>query len=212
MRRPVLFLTVLLLCSTCLNIVLARKINGLNTGIAYLKAELSSVRGLKAGDYAPAIKGTDLDGKTASIEFIGSGNPSVLYIFTPECSWCKKNLESTRTLIDQTRDTHRFIGLSLSSSGLKDYVIQNQIHFPVYSANAETALAYNGGTPRTLVVSTNGVILKSWFGAYRGNVQREVEAYFGIRLPVIDELQPERVEGSERECEGCDPDPNQYPR
>lgn len=209
MKRPVLFLIVLLLCSTCLNIVLARKINGLNTGIAYLKAELSSARGLKAGDNAPPIRATDPDGQTASIEFIGSGNPSVLYIFTPECAWCKENLESTRTLIDQTRDTHRFIGLSLSLGGLKGYVIQNQIDFPVYSANGETALAYNGGTPRTLVVSGNGVILKSWFGAYRGEVQREIEAYFGIRLPVVDELQPQRVEGSERECEGCDPDPNQ---
>jgi hypothetical protein len=62
-----------------------------------------------------------------------------------------------RTLFAQTKTNYRFIGLSLSSSGLVGYASQNAIDFPIYTdLTGESALAYKSGTPRTLVVSPDG--------------------------------------------------------
>src|SRR5438552_13819914 len=75
----VVILTVLLLCSALLNIVLARRIKDFNYAIFYLKAELSSARGLNPGDKAPPIEAQDIDGRPATIIYLGSINPSVVY-------------------------------------------------------------------------------------------------------------------------------------
>ena len=40
-----------------------------------------------------------------------------------------------------------------------------------------------GATPETLVVSTEGKLVKNWTGSYAAGVQKEIEAYFDIRLP-----------------------------
>jgi hypothetical protein len=48
-----------------------------------------------------------------------------------------------------------------------------------------------GPTPLTLVLSSDGEILKSWVGAYSGHTQKEVESYFGITLPgLVREIAP----------------------
>jgi peroxiredoxin len=201
----VLMLTVLLLCSALLNIVLGRKIKDLNFAISYLKTEIASMRGLNPGDQAPPIQGKDVTGQPITVMHIGSDAPSIIYIFTPSCKWCTRNLSNIKTLLAQTRENHRFIGLSLSSDGLKEYATQHDLVFPIYTdLTGNSASAYKGGTPRTLVVSPGGTILKSWFGAYTGELQREVEEYFKIRLPGVVEAEPQGGENNKSGCKTCD--------
>ncbi|MGE0887721.1 MAG: hypothetical protein AB7P14_29725 [Blastocatellales bacterium] len=45
-----------------------------------------------------------------------------------------------------------------------------------------------GSTPQTIVISPEGKVLKNWVGAY-GSSKPEIEAYFGVQLPGITELQ-----------------------
>lgn len=77
--------------------------------------------------------------------------------------------------------------------------------FPIYTElSAETISNYKmGGTPRTLVVSPKGELLKSWFGAYGGKLQQEVEEYFSIKLPGIAEVNDNEKKDSQG-CETCD--------
>lgn len=41
--------------------------------------------------------------------------------------------------------------------------------------------------PKTIVIGDDGTILRSWVGAYRVEVKQEVEEYFGVKLPSINE-------------------------
>jgi len=48
----------------------------------------------------------------------------------------------------------------------------------------DTKKAYKmGGTPQTIVVSSDGQVLQNWNGAYTGEQQKQVEEFFGITLP-----------------------------
>lgn len=108
-------------------------------------------------------------------------------------------------LFTQTKVNYRFIGLSLSSDGLREYASQYGIDFPVYTdLTGESILAYKGGTPRTLVVSHDGIILKSWFGAFTGDLEREVEEYFKTDLPGVEENEPKENAKGQGACETCD--------
>jgi hypothetical protein len=208
----VIILTVLLLCSAILNIILARRIKDLNSAILYLKAEMKSARGLNPGDKAPPIQANDINGRPATIMHLGSDTPSIIYIFTPSCVWCTHNLSNIKALSTQTRASHHFIGLSLSSNGLKEYVTQHGIDFPIYTnLTGESASAYQGGTPRTLVVSPGGIILKTWFGAYKGELQREVEEYFKTSLPGIEEKESKDNKQNNGDCETCNEKPTSRP-
>ena len=62
-----------------------------------------------------------------------------------------------------------------------------KLSFPVYSAlSPETIKALGlGGTPQTIVVSTDGKVIKNWMGAYTETIQPEVETFFGVRLPGV---------------------------
>ena len=61
--------------------------------------------------------------------------------------------------------------------------------FPVYTdLAAKSVVAYRlGGTPDTLVVSSDGTLLRHWKGAYSGSNKQEIEEYFAITLPGLPE-------------------------
>ena len=63
------------------------------------------------------------------------------------------------------------------------------MQFPIYTdLAANSVLAYRlGGTPNTLVVSGDGRLLHQWRGAYSGSSKKEIEDYFGITLPGVEE-------------------------
>jgi hypothetical protein len=197
--------TILLVFSGLLNIALARRIRNMNVAILRVKAELKFARGLNQGDKAPPIRARDINGQVRTVTFLDDDRPTVVYIFAPACLWCSRNVQNVRALAIATASRYRFLGLSLSTNGLKELVSQYRIDFPTYSeAIGDSALAYNGGTPRTLVVSSRGVILKNWFGAYTGNLQREVEEYFNVRLPGVEPTQGKDTATSDNQCETCD--------
>jgi len=60
-------------------------------------------------------------------------------------------------------------------------------HFPVYTGlKTNTTQAYKfGGTPQTLVISSDGHVQKNWMGAYAGATKSEIEAYFEVHLPEL---------------------------
>lgn len=198
-------LTLLLLCSASLNLLLARDVKNLKASVLYLKAEMRSQRQreLKIGDSLPRIEIKNLDGRSLVLDYPESGPATILYIFAPQCVWCTRNLPNVTSLADRTRSNYLFIGISLSKDTLREYVAQHNLNFPVYTdLTAEAISAYHlGGTPRTLVVSPGGRIVRNWFGAYGGELRREIEGFFKIRLPGIPK--PEAKEEGEVE-EGCD--------
>jgi hypothetical protein len=116
--------------------------------------------------------------------------PTVLYIFTPPCTWCARNVDNLKTLVDKEGGYYRFIGLALSEQALPEYVAKNDLKLPVYSGlSPETLKAYRlGGTPQTIVISPEGKVLEDWSGAYVGDQKSQIEAFFHVSLPGLREM------------------------
>ena len=178
----------LLICSVFLNVMLARKTNSLRHSLLAVKSEQS----LTVGTVLPAIEARDLDNQSQVLGYDSGTLPTLLYVFTPACGWCAKNISNLRTLAEQTKGRYRVVGLSLSSDSLREYVAKHDLHFPIYTGlSPQVVVSYRlGGTPQTILVSDEGKLLHEWKGAYMGSTKKEIEEYFDVRLPGIDETQP----------------------
>jgi hypothetical protein len=136
----------LLVASVTLNVVLAHKVRSLQQ----LQSIRAAERLLKVGTAVPPIVGKGLDGQRRVISYQDTEQPTVLHIFTPPCSWCARNMDNLKTLLDKEGGQYRFIGLSLSEETLADYVAKNPLSIPVYS----------GLSPATLKTYKLGVLRK----------------------------------------------------
>jgi peroxiredoxin len=141
---------------------------------------------LPEGMRLPDFHARDLTGKERTLTYgIPGAKPKVLYIFRPSCVWCQRNGKSINALTEQIKNRYEIIGIALDETGLQEFVREHQIKFPVYTDLPPSAIeAYRlGGTPETIVVSSEGIVQKAWMGGYSGPLQSAVEAFFSARLP-----------------------------
>lgn len=182
-RWDITFLLVLLSVSLGLNVFLGWEVKRLR----YAVVSSTDSRHLSVGDSMPPITAGNLNDAKATITYGGITTPTVLYFFSPTCIWCERNIESIKTLARLRGDTYRFVGFSLSEKGLKEYLGNHQLNFPVYRSLSPDSIHVLGlgGTPQTMLISTEGKVLKNWIGAYGADLKLEVEEYFGISLPPL---------------------------
>jgi hypothetical protein len=174
-------ISVALVVSVAINVLLAHKVRGM----AYASSARMSEYQLKPGIRVPPITASLLGGEEETISFGSADRPTVLYFFAPTCTWCARNMGNLKMLVDQENGKYRFIGLSLSEEGLAEYVSKNELKLPVYfGLSTEARKAYKlTGTPQTIVISPEGKVLQNWMGAYVGEQQSQVEAFFHVSLP-----------------------------
>ena len=86
---------------------------------------------------------------------------------------------------------YRFIGVSLSEQGLERYVAEQGLDIPIYSEiPAAARREYGmGGTPQTIIISPASRVLQNWNGAYVNDQRKQIEAFFRVTLPGIDDDQ-----------------------
>ncbi len=178
-----LILAALLVCSLGINVLLARRVASLKSLVSLMRSESR----LSEGDQVPSITARDLQGRTAVLDYGGTNLPTVLFVITPACDWCTKNIMNMRTLAEKAGDRYRFVALSLDSEKLTEYVTGHQLNFPIYTDLPFGPLQQYklGGTPQTIVVSQRGVVMKTWSGAFADETLKDVESYFQVRLPGI---------------------------
>ena len=148
--------------------------------------ESSATRGdLAIGTQVPGLEVTDLMGQPFRIEYQSAKVPTVLYVFSPSCTWCQRNGPALKELANGIRGHYRLIGISLSTDGVAEFIKAHQMDFPVYSSpQAESASVYHlGATPETIVLSPSGTVLAAWRGAYVAAARTLVEKYFSVHLP-----------------------------
>ena len=171
----------LLVASVTLNVVLAGRV----WSFTHLQSIKGAERLLKVGTTVPPIAAKRLDGQRPEvISYQGAGQATVLYIFTPPCVWCARNVDNFKALANKENTQYRFIGISLSEQGLAEYVSKNDLRLPVYSGlSPEAVKIYRlGSTPQTIVISPEGKVLQDWVGAYVGEQKSQVEAFFHVTL------------------------------
>lgn len=131
----------------------------------------------------------DVNGKTTQLVFNDS-RPTVIYVFSPLCGWCKKNEANIKALAAETGSRFHFVGLSTMSTGLKDYVEQGHAPFPVFAVQSAEQAAKLGltGTPDTILVGPRAKVERVWMGAYMGDNQKQIEQFFNAKLPGLQEV------------------------
>jgi hypothetical protein len=177
LQGPDLLLLLLLLASLSVNVYLGWRVKHGN-------AVPNPPQKVALGTRVEPITASSLDGVVQTITYQDTDKPTVLYILSPDCIWCERNGENIAKL-GELGDRFRFIGLSMTESGLKEYVEKQHFKFPVYTrvaAEAVTSLGL-GTTPQTIVISPEGRVLKNWTGAYSDRTRGEVEEFFQTRLP-----------------------------
>jgi peroxiredoxin len=171
----------LLILSACINIALAHKVKSQQMIISDIKTD----NRLRAGAIVSAIEGKNPEGELIKVDFAGKNKPTIVYVFTPGCAWCKRNLNNMKMLRQKTAAEYEFIGVSLAANGVAEYVKQHSIDYPVIT-DISPALRSEykmGGTPTTLLISNDSRVLKVWTGAYDGALLSEIDRYFNLKLP-----------------------------
>jgi len=143
-----------------------------------------ALSGVEVGSLMSAIPVLDANGKHTELRF-DSDRPTVLYLLAPECIWCRRNEANIRTLASAASDRYHFVGLSTQPLNINEYRRATQLPFPVYSISSrdEAAARHLVGTPKTMVIASNGKVTAAWGGAYQSAMKQEVEDYFKTKLP-----------------------------
>jgi peroxiredoxin len=172
--------------SVTLNVLLAHKLRILTNAQSARIGEYL----LKVDAAVPSIPAKRLSGQLEMISYQASNSPTVLYVLTPSCTWCARNMDNFKTLLGKSGEQYRFLALSLSDKDLSEYVAKNDLKVPVYSGlSPETLKAYKlGSTPQTIVISPEGKVLQDWVGAYVGDQQSQIESFFHVKLPGLKDL------------------------
>lgn len=158
----------------------------MNAGFSYevhsLRVALEHAQSLTVGTRLTSLAVTDDHNKSVTLNFDGADRPTVIYVFSPTCGWCAKNLNNVKALYRLRSSDYAFVGLSLSPRGLSEYVRQADLKMPIYSGISQNDLRrfHLGSTPQTIVISKDGVVMQSWEGAYQGSIYAEVRHFFEL--------------------------------
>jgi hypothetical protein len=142
---------------------------------------------LAAMTAVPVLKGKHLDGSDAIVEFKRPGVPTLLYLMSPSCGWCARNLANFKALVEQSKNKYRVVAVSTTTEGLPEYAKKNRLAGPdveLVLDVPESVLQTDDllATPQTLLISSEGKLIQRWQGAYVGS-QAEIEGKLGVRLP-----------------------------
>jgi hypothetical protein len=168
-----------------LAVALSIGLNAYLTGTRLLSHSEETAK-LKVNSTLPvALLLQDVDGKKVSLQFANDPRPTVLYVLSPLCGWCKRNEPNVRTLAAATGSRFRYVGLSIETRDLKKYIAEGHAPFPVYLIPSKDLIRSLGlsGTPETIVVSPTAKVEQLWEGAYLDTNRLQVEKFFGVKLP-----------------------------
>ncbi len=168
--------SIILIASLAMNVVQAR--------------QLRSVRRTEPQpQVGTPIGGMDLvtaAGQQVRLTYDESDRSTILYYFSPSCRWCERNWANVEALANATTDRYRFVAVTAAAAGQASAGGRPR-SFEVYGGLSERdrRAAGLGGTPHTIVISPTGLVQRAWMGTFRGENQREIEAYFGVTLPGV---------------------------
>jgi hypothetical protein len=140
--------------------------------------------GMRIGQVLPPLPVQTMAGKSVALKYDDSDIPTVLYVFSPTCSWCNRNRPVIKQLATQAGTRYRFLAIAVNTADIASYAEETNLGFPVYNNRSRAGqLTYGlSSTPQTLVVARDGKLLKRWKGAYVGKQKDDIEAFFAVKL------------------------------
>ena len=179
MRRPGdPLLLALLALSLSANVYLYRRVPG----------PVHQAGPLKPGEHVPEFSAISPSGSTVDVRF--ATQPTILYVFSPTCGWCARNLANAKALARQAGGRFQFFAVALDDTDLQHYLAENAIDWPVLTRlpdQVRTAYRF-GATPETVVIDKGGVVSHVWLGAFKPRLVDEIGLVLGVRLPGLIDL------------------------
>lgn len=155
----------------------------------YQARRLAESRGLavpplKVGAPVSPFTGISLTGGVMRVDF---RQPTFLYFFSPDCTWCERNWANLRTAAETAARRYRVVAVTTQAVP-DNFARDRKITVPIVRIEDATATLLGfRATPATLVV-TGSRVTRNWQGAYTGNQGREIESFFAVRLPGLPSL------------------------
>lgn len=183
-RKMGLALLLFMLILIALNIVLVKQNRDLK---ASMNAHPSRPEDIKPGTIVPALEGRNLSGDAFTISYGVDRRKTVLLSFSPQCSFCDKNMPNWEAIIkDMDKGAFRVAAVSLNTAGTKEYVARHNFADALLMTEikAENQSAYKfHATPQTLLIDASGKVEKVWTGLIQGEMRKEIEQALGVKLP-----------------------------
>ena len=181
-------LILLLILSVFLNVFLALEIKSLKSTLNLIGNETREHQ-IILGRMVSSLDVQNLKGENIKIDYKEISKPTIIYVFSPDCIWCERNLQNAKYLYEKTQNQYQFIGLSLQKDSAYKYSEEKDISFPVYyNPSDSNRVEYNfRSTPSTYVISPEGKVVGFWSGAYGNEMLKDVEDFFGLKLPGLSE-------------------------
>ncbi len=146
---------------------------------------------LRAGDTLPPLLAVDADGRAATLSAGDDQRPTVFYVYSHACGWCRRNQPAVQALAEQAGARFRFVGLCM---GPKEACARSEGDppFPLYAGVKPKQVMELGlgSVPQTIVVSPTGKVEQIYRGAWVQSLRDDVQGYFKVALP---ELEPTPV-------------------
>jgi peroxiredoxin len=170
-------LILLLLASATLNVALSAQLKS--------RPHRDGPDTLQMGSPVPAFL-SFTSGGTVHRKTFDANVPTILYYFSPSCSWCERNWANVQALAAASQGRYRWVGVSTVPVD-RTFLQSRGLDFEVVSGVADDVLnAFRFSvTPQTLVVSPDNRVVRSWTGAYRGQLADHVQSFFGVKLPGV---------------------------
>ncbi len=123
---------------------------------------------LKPGDRVDAIEAQSIDGRNTTITYAESGMKYLVLVFSTTCPYCVENIEKWRAIARYCQQEGcSVIGVSVHDiDRTRQYLLDMELpFFTVINTGREFADAYKiTGVPMTILISTGGIIEKTWPG------------------------------------------------
>ena len=143
---------------------------------------------IPVGAVAPALSVVDSQGSPSQLTFKGE-QPTILYVFSPSCVWCARNLPGIKQIASSVSNRYRVVGVSLVETGFNQFVAGKTLPFPLYALEGPQGAALRTlgfqGSPFTVAIGQDGRVIAGWVGAYGQHTKASVESFFGIVLPPL---------------------------
>lgn len=176
-RRDGPLLLTLLVVSASINVYLGLRLKR-HSSLPLLTRDVT-------GTYVAGLDVNSLDGHLRRVTFT-SDRPVVLYVFRTTCVWCERNYPNIVRLATLLANRYDVVGVSLDSPAVtREYMGRRAFMFPVYAKPSAGSVRLLGmeGTPQTVIIGRNGIVLRSWTGAYIGHIRDDVQRYLKVTLP-----------------------------
>ena len=134
---------------------------------------------LNPKEKVPPLSGLDQKGKEVKVEY-PSSKKTILFWFSTECPSCEYDLEFWKQIYQKhSSGMLRFFGVTSSDEDkTEEFVKKFQLQFPVLVLSDFSLLEkYRVDViPQTMLIDTNGVVLKVWPGSLSENYKKKIEA------------------------------------